>query len=269
MLMPTPGGQAVPLGEVLKWNYHGAPSTIERVNQLTAVALNYGVKPGYDVGAANKKLNALADQLLPAVVKHGVTDAAADDSAASSSLLSLLLLAIVVMYMVLGILYESYIHPITVLSSLPVAAYGGVLTLVIFGSKLNLFGFIGLFLLLGLVKKNGIMMIDFALHFRKLHPKATAAEAALEASKVRFRPILMTTLAAALGAMPIALGMGAGGDSRQPLGLVIVGGLLLAQVITIFITPVLYVLLDPIDAWLRKHQAKEDSEPTGHAVTTH
>ena len=269
MLMPTPGGQAVPLGEILKWNYHGAPSTIERVNQLTAVALNYGVKPGYDVGAANKKLNTIADGLLPAVVKHGVTDAASDDSAASGSLLSLLMLAIVVMYMVLGILYESYVHPITVLSSLPIAAYGGVLTLVIFGAKLNLFGFIGLFLLLGLVKKNGIMMIDFALHFRKVNPKATAAEAALEASKVRFRPILMTTLAAALGAMPIALGMGAGGDSRQPLGLVIVGGLLLAQVITIFITPVIYVLLDPIDAWLRKRQAKEGSEPTGHAVASH
>jgi hydrophobic/amphiphilic exporter-1 (mainly G- bacteria), HAE1 family len=269
MMMPTPGGQLVPLGEVMKWSYHGAPSTIERVNQLTAVNLNYGVKPGYDVGAANKQLNIIADKLLPAVVKHGVTDAAQDDSAASGSLLTLLLLAIVVMYMVLGILYESYIHPITVLSSLPVAAYGGVLTLVLFGAKLNLFGFIGLFLLLGLVKKNGIMMIDFALHYRRINPKATAAEAAMEASKVRFRPILMTTLAAALGAMPIALGMGAGGDSRQPLGLVIVGGLLLAQVITIFITPVLYVLLDPIDAWLRKRQAKDEGEPVGHTVTTH
>ena len=269
LMMPTPGGQLVPMGEVMKWSYHGAPSTIERVNQLTAVNLNYGVKPGYDVGAANKKVNAIADQLLPAVVKHGVTDAAQDDSAASGSLLSLLLLAIVVMYLVLGILYESYIHPITVLSSLPVAAYGGVLTLVLFGAKLNLFGFIGLFLLLGLVKKNGIMMIDFALHYRRVNPKATAAEAAMEASKVRFRPILMTTLAAALGAMPIALGMGAGGDSRQPLGLVVVGGLLLAQVITIFITPVLYVLLDPVDAWLRKRQAKDEGEPVGQAVTTH
>jgi HAE1 family hydrophobic/amphiphilic exporter-1 len=179
------------------------------------------------------------------------------------------MLAVVVMYLVLGILYESYIHPITVLSSLPVAAYGGVLTLAIFGAKLNLFGFIGLFLLLGLVKKNGIMMIDFALHYRKVNPKATAAEAALEASKVRFRPILMTTLAAALGAMPIALGMGAGGDSRQPLGLVIVGGLLLAQVITIFITPVIYVVLDPIDAWLRQRQAKDEGDPAGHPVATH
>jgi HAE1 family hydrophobic/amphiphilic exporter-1 len=268
MKIPTSGGM-VPLDEVMKWGYRGAPSTISRVNQLTAVNLNYSVALGHDVGAAQKKLTAIADELLPSVVRHGVTDAAQDSAAASGGLLSLLMLAVVVMYLVLGILYESYIHPITVLSSLPVAAYGGVLTLAIFGAKLNLFGFIGLFLLLGLVKKNGIMMIDFALHYRKVNPKATAAEAALEASKVRFRPILMTTLAAALGAMPIALGMGAGGDSRQPLGLVIVGGLLLAQVITIFITPVIYVVLDPIDAWLRQRQAKDEGDPAGHPVATH
>jgi len=269
MLIPTPENAQVPLGEVLKWGYRGAPSSISRVNQLTAVNLNYGIAPGYDVGAAQKKLTDDANQLLPGVVKHGVTDSTQDSASASASLLSLLVLAIVIMYIVLGILYESYIHPITVLSSLPIAAYGGVLTLVVFGSKLNLFGFIGLFLLLGLVKKNGIMMIDFALHYRRENPKATAAEAALEASKVRFRPILMTTLAAALGAMPIALGLGAGGDSRQPLGLVVVGGLMLAQVITIFITPVIYVVLDPIDAWLRKRQAKDEGEPAGHPVVTH
>ncbi|HEX3731197.1 MAG TPA: efflux RND transporter permease subunit, partial [Opitutaceae bacterium] len=267
--MPTPSGDMVPLGEVINWGYRGAPATIERVNQLTSVSVNYNVAPGHDVGAAQRKLNAIADQLLPGAIKHGVIDAAQDSGAASSSLLSLLLLAVVVMYLVLGILYESFVHPITVLSSLPVAAYGGVLTLVLFGSHLNIFGFIGLFLLLGLVKKNGIMMIDYALHLRRANPKMTAAEAAFEASHVRFRPILMTTLAAALGAMPIALGMGAGGDSRQPLGLVVVGGLMLAQVITIFITPVIYVLLDPIDAWLRQRQAKEDEEPAGHPATTH
>jgi HAE1 family hydrophobic/amphiphilic exporter-1 len=267
--MPTPSGDMVPLGEVINWGFRGAPATVERVNQLTSVSINYNVAPGRDVGAAQRKLNAVADQLLPGAIKHGVIDAAQDSGAASSSLLSLLLLAVVVMYLVLGILYESFVHPITVLSSLPVAAYGGVLTLVLFGSHLNIFGFIGLFLLLGLVKKNGIMMIDYALHLRRANPKMTAAEAAFEASHVRFRPILMTTLAAALGAMPIALGMGAGGDSRQPLGLVVVGGLMLAQVITIFITPVIYVLLDPIDAWLRQRQAKEDEEPAGHPATTH
>jgi HAE1 family hydrophobic/amphiphilic exporter-1 len=262
--MPTPGGPMVPLGEVVDWGYRGSAASVDRVNQLTAITLNYNVKPGADVGAAQAKLTKLADSLLPTVVKHGVIDASADSAAASSSLLGLLVLAVVVMYLVLGILYESFIHPITVLSSLPVAAYGGVLTLVLFGSKLNLFGFIGLFLLLGLVKKNGIMMIDFALHYRRENPRATAAEAALEASKVRFRPILMTTLAAALGAMPIALGIGAGGDSRQPLGLVVVGGLILAQVITIFITPVIYVLLDPIDAWIRRRQASAEEVVPAH-----
>jgi HAE1 family hydrophobic/amphiphilic exporter-1 len=235
---------------------------------LTAVTLNYNLAPGVQVGVAQKRLVDLADQILPSAVKHGVTDASQDTAAASGGLMALLLLAVVIMYVVLGVLYESFVHPITVLSSLPVAAYGGLLTLVLFNAPLNIFGFIGLFLLLGLVKKNGIMMIDFALHYRRENPAATAAEAALEASKVRFRPILMTTLAAALGAMPIALGIGAGGDARQPLGFVVVGGLLLAQVVTIFVTPVIYVFLDPIDAWLRRHQATDDAVPAGRPATS-
>jgi hydrophobic/amphiphilic exporter-1 (mainly G- bacteria), HAE1 family len=154
----------------------------------------------------------------------------------------LLIIAIFVMYIILGILYESYIHPITVLSTLPVASLGGLATLELFGMPLDLYGFIGLFLLLGLIKKNGIMLVDFAIMRRRegLGVEAAALEAAVE----RVRPILMTTFAAIFGALPMAMGFGADGSSRQPMGLCIVGGLVVAQILTLFCTPVIYVYME-------------------------
>ncbi len=163
----------------------------------------------------------------------------------------MLIVAVFVIYLVLGILYESLLHPITILSALPFAGFGALVTLLIFGQDLNVYAFVGVILLVGLVKKNGIMMIDFAIEARK-DPTVTAEAAIREASLVRFRPIMMTTMAALLGTLPIALGIGAGAESRQPLGLAVVGGLLFSQLLTLCVTPVFYVYVEQFGAWARR-----------------
>jgi HAE1 family hydrophobic/amphiphilic exporter-1 len=170
----------------------------------------------------------------------------------------ILLLAIFVIYVVLGILYESFIHPITILSGLPSAGFGALLTLLIFKQDLDIYAFVGIIMLVGLVKKNGIMMIDFAIESRK-EKEISPADAIYEACLVRFRPIMMTTMAALLGTLPIALGWGAGGESRKPLGLAVVGGLLVSQTLTLYITPVFYVYMENIQGWLKRR--KTASQP--------
>jgi HAE1 family hydrophobic/amphiphilic exporter-1 len=163
----------------------------------------------------------------------------------------LLALAILVIYLVLGILYESFIHPVTILSALPLAGLGALLTLTLFKTDLNIYAFVGMIMLVGLVKKNGIIMIDFALEAQRKEKKAPE-EAILEACIVRFRPIMMTTMAALFGTLPIALGLGAGGEARQPLGLAVVGGLLFSQMLTLFITPVVYLYMDRFQSALAR-----------------
>jgi HAE1 family hydrophobic/amphiphilic exporter-1 len=160
-------------------------------------------------------------------------------------------MAIVVIYIVLGILYESFIHPVTILSALPFAGFGALVTLLVFNSELNIYAFVGIVMLVGLVKKNGIMMVDFALDAKKRGEKS-ASEAIYEACLIRFRPIMMTTMAALMGTLPIALGYGAGGEARQPLGLAVVGGLLFSQFLTLFITPVFFVYLDRLQSALSR-----------------
>jgi HAE1 family hydrophobic/amphiphilic exporter-1 len=167
-------------------------------------------------------------------------------------------MAIVVIYIVLGILYESFIHPVTILSALPFAGFGALVTLLVFNSELNIYAFVGIVMLVGLVKKNGIMMVDFALEAKKSGDK-TASEAIYEACLIRFRPIMMTTMAALMGTLPIALGYGAGGEARQPLGLAVVGGLLFSQFLTLFITPVFFVYLDKLQGALRRRGRTEKS----------
>jgi HAE1 family hydrophobic/amphiphilic exporter-1 len=170
-------------------------------------------------------------------------------------------MAIVVIYIVLGILYESFIHPVTILSALPFAGFGALVTLLVFNSELNIYAFVGIVMLVGLVKKNGIMMVDFALEAKKSGGKS-ASEAIYEACLIRFRPIMMTTMAALMGTLPIALGYGAGGEARQPLGLAVVGGLVFSQFLTLFITPVFFVYMDKLQGALsRRGRGKKPSFP--------
>ena len=170
------------------------------------------------------------------------------------------MIAVLVIYLVLGVLYESLIHPLTILSALPFAGFGAVVTLLLFGVDLNVYAFVGVILLVGLVKKNGIMMVDFAIEARK-DPSTSAVDAITQACLVRFRPIMMTTMAALLGTLPIALGIGAGAESRQPLGLSVVGGLLFSQLLTLYVTPVFYVYLERFREWLSRSRKRAQPEP--------
>jgi HAE1 family hydrophobic/amphiphilic exporter-1 len=208
------GKRMVPLRAVVKWRQTLGPQSVNHINQFTSVTTFFNLKPDCPIGEATEFVEAAI----------------------------LMALAVFVMYVILGILYESYVHPITVLSSLPVALVGGLATLHVFGAQASLYAFIGMFMLMGIVKKNGIMMIDFAL--QRLATGSSRIEAIHDASVNRFRPIIMTTLAALMGALPIALGYGADGASRQPLGLLIVGGLVVSQLLTLYVTPALYLYME-------------------------
>jgi hydrophobic/amphiphilic exporter-1 (mainly G- bacteria), HAE1 family len=236
------GQRMVPLSAVTSWHATIGPQGVNHINQFTSVTMFFNLKPGYAIGPATQFVEESARQILPPGIQGSLQGEALTFRNTVSNLAILMLVAVFVMYVILAILYESYLHPITVLSSLPVALLGGLLTLWLFGAEASLYAYIGMFMLMGIVKKNGIMIVDFAE--QRVNQGIPDYQAIHDASMERFRPIMMTTMAALLGALPIALGYGADGASRRPLGLVVVGGLIVSQFITLFVTPAIYLYLE-------------------------
>jgi HAE1 family hydrophobic/amphiphilic exporter-1 len=244
-------GKLVPLDAVSRVTQNLGPLAVNHSGQLPSVTVSFNLKPGVSLSEAVANVNEVARQTLPADISGSFQGTAQEYQSSLVGLGILLIATVLVIYLVLGVLYESFIHPITILSGLPSAAFGGLLTLMVFKRDLDLYGFVGLILLIGIVKKNAIMMIDFALDAERGAGK-TPEIAIYHGALVRFRPIMMTTFAALMGTLPIAVGLGAGSGSRRPLGLVVVGGLLFSQLITLYITPVYYVYLDSFQKALRR-----------------
>ena len=236
-------GTLVPLSAVATVATSTGPLSVNHAGQLPAVTVSFNLAPGYALGDATSAVEQIAARVVPASVTTSFSGAAQAFQAAQSGLLALLALAIFVIYVVLGVLYESFIHPLTILSGLPFAAFGALLTLLVFRVDLSVYAFVGIILLVGLVKKNAIMMIDFAIEAER-GEGLSASDAIIKACVIRFRPIMMTTMAALFGTLPIALSVGAGAEARRPLGIAVVGGLFFSQFITLFITPVVYTYLD-------------------------
>ncbi len=236
------GTRTVPLSAVAKWEPVLGPQSVNHLNQFTSVTFNFNLNPGVSLGEATDWIDKVSKEIVPQTMRSDFQGEALTFRQTVSNLTVLMILAVFVMYVILAILYESYLHPVTVLSTLPTAMVGGLLTLWLFNEQASLYAYIGMFMLMGIVKKNGIMIVDFAV--QRVAAGESAEQSIHEASLDRFRPILMTTLAAIMGAVPIALGWGADGASRRPLGLVIVGGLIVSQLITLYITPVIYLYME-------------------------
>jgi hydrophobic/amphiphilic exporter-1 (mainly G- bacteria), HAE1 family len=249
-------GQLVPLNAVAQFTPGLGPLTINHLGQLPAVTISFNLRPGIALGPAVDAVYKVARETLPQDISTSFQGTAQAFQSSLSGLGVLLIMAIAVIYLVLGILYESFIHPLTILSGLPSAGFGALVTLMIFKVDLNLYAFVGVIMLVGIVKKNAIMMIDVALAKQRSTGDAPA-EAIYQGALLRFRPIMMTTMAALMGTLPIALGLGAGAESRRPLGLAVVGGLIFSQAMTLYITPVYYIYLDKFERWLKSRKRRQ------------
>jgi HAE1 family hydrophobic/amphiphilic exporter-1 len=253
--VPASGGKQIPLSDVATFEQTVGPLSIAHSGQMASVTISFNLAPNVSLGAATAQVQSVARQMLPATITGGFSGTAQAFQESQKGMGILLLITIFVIYIILGILYESFIHPVTILTGLPFATFGALLALYLFHVELGVYGYVGIIMLVGIVEKNAIMMIDFALE-RQRTERVKPAIAIVEAASVRFRPIMMTTVSAIAGTLPIAIGFGTSAASRRPLGVAVVGGLAFSQIVTLYVTPVFYTYFDELQAWLGRRATR-------------